>query len=159
MLSALAYLQVREMGLQGEPEYRVVFYFSATCAVAGLLGSLAGGGPAAGGVALPVASGSKGLLLLLVIGLTAASAQIAMTRAYRLGNTLVVANLQYVGIVFSSVWDVLVWGHALDGTSLFAISVILGSGVLATFHNARRGKEAGQGSEVQAADPIAAEQP
>ena len=34
----------------------------------------------------------------------------AMTRAYRLGKTLVVANLQYTGIVFSSVWGMLLWG-------------------------------------------------
>jgi hypothetical protein len=30
MLSAMAYLQVRKLGQMGEPEYRVVFYFSLT---------------------------------------------------------------------------------------------------------------------------------
>jgi S-adenosylmethionine uptake transporter len=43
MLSALAYLQVRALGQMGEPEYRVVFYFSLTGVVAGLLGALASG--------------------------------------------------------------------------------------------------------------------
>src|SRR5690606_35816311 len=38
-LSALAYLQVRKLGHLGEPEYRVVFYFSLTGVLTGLVGS------------------------------------------------------------------------------------------------------------------------
>ena len=37
-IAALAYIQVRQMGVAGEPEYRVVFYFSLVCTVMGLLG-------------------------------------------------------------------------------------------------------------------------
>lgn len=137
MLAALAYMQVRKMGLLGEPEYRVVFYFSTVCAVAGLLGTTLSG------VLTTQASPSwhphhlEGMLLLLVVGLTAASAQVAMTRAYRLGNTLVTANLQYVGIVFSSIWDVLIWHDTLHWLSWLGIGVILSSGLIATFYNAR----------------------
>ena len=40
-----------------------------------------------------------------------------MTRAYRLGKTLVTANLQYTGIVFSSLWGMLLWGDVLTGTA------------------------------------------
>ncbi|WP_295760721.1 DMT family transporter [Undibacterium sp.] len=138
MLAAVAYLQVRQMGLMGEPEARVVFYFSASCAVAGLVGTMLSG-------LIDAAPHSQtwqphqthSVLLLLVIGLTAASAQVAMTRAYRLGNTLVTANLQYVGIIFSSIWDVLIWNDALDLMSWLGIVVILASGVLATYYNHR----------------------
>lgn len=138
MLAALAYMQVRQMGLLGEPEYRVVFYFSATCAVAGLLGALSAGVLSA----LPDQPlwhphQLKGFLLLLLVGVTAATAQIAMTRAYRLGNTLVTANLQYVGIIFSSIWDVLIWHDSLSWLSWLGIAVILSSGLMATFYNAR----------------------
>ncbi|MDO8701289.1 MAG: DMT family transporter [Undibacterium sp.] len=137
MLAALAYMQVRKMGLLGEPEYRVVFYFSAVCAVAGVLGT------AVSGVMSPPESSSwhphhaQGLILLLVVGLTAACAQVAMTRAYRLGNTLVTANLQYVGIVFSSIWDVFIWHDSLHWLSWLGIAVILSSGIIATFYNTR----------------------
>ncbi|MFZ6750576.1 DMT family transporter [Undibacterium sp. Ren11W] len=136
MLAALAYLQVRQMGLLGEPESRVVFYFSTCCAIAGVIGTLLAGAMH-GSSNLPVwhTHQAKSLLLLLVLGLTAASAQIAMTRAYRLGNTLVTANLQYVGIVFSSIWDVLIWNDALDLMSWLGIVVILGSGLIATYYN------------------------
>lgn len=151
-LAALAYLQVRQMGLMGEPEYRVVFYFSVTCAVAGLVGAWAG--PLLTTTTdTPVwhAHQLKGVLLLIVIGLTAASAQFAMTRAYRLGNTLVTANLQYAGIIFSSLWDVVIWHDKLAWLSWLGIAVILLSGLVATFYNARNNQPAVNN------DPIASE--
>ncbi|MFZ6770374.1 DMT family transporter [Undibacterium sp. Di26W] len=141
MLAAWAYMQVRQMGLMGEPEYRVVFYFSMTCAVAGLAGtvfskSIGAMGSNAQNIVWHHLD-TKGILLLLAIGLTAAMAQMAMTRAYRLGNTLVTANLQYVGIVFSSLWDVLIWEESLAWLSWLGIAVILCSGLIATFYNAK----------------------
>lgn len=137
MLAALAYMQVRKMGLLGEPEYRVVFYFSAICAIAGVSGTLVSS--VIPGQASPSwhPHHAYGLLLLLVVGLTAAGAQVAMTRAYRLGNTLVTANLQYVGIVFSSIWDILIWRDTLSWLSWLGIVVVLSSGVIATFYNTR----------------------
>ncbi|MBC3917619.1 DMT family transporter [Undibacterium sp. CY18W] len=141
MLAAWAYMQVRQMGLMGEPEYRVVFYFSMTCAVAGLAGtvfskSIGAMGSSAQNIVWHHLD-TRGVLLLLAIGLTAAMAQMAMTRAYRLGNTLVTANLQYVGIVFSSLWDVLIWEESLAWLSWVGIAVILCSGLIATFYNAK----------------------
>jgi S-adenosylmethionine uptake transporter len=136
-LSALAYLQVRNLGLMGEPEYRVVFYFSLTGVVAGLLGALGNAALTNGNLSLWHAHSAKGIALLVAIGLTATIAQMAMTRAYRLGKTLVTANLQYTGIVFSSVWGILVWGDALGWLSWIGIGIILASGIAATYYNAR----------------------
>ena len=137
MLAALAYLQVREMGLRGEPEYRVVFYFSLTCAIAGVVGSVLIPAPQASLLTHWRSIDLHGVGLLVLIGLTATSAQIAMTRAYRLGNTLLTANLQYAGIVFSSVWDVLLWHDSLAPLSWLGIAVIVLSGLAATFYNSR----------------------
>jgi S-adenosylmethionine uptake transporter len=153
VLSALAYLQVRKLGQMGEPEYRVVFYFSATGMVAGLLGAFAGNGATAWN-----AHSAKGIVLLLSIGVTAAVAQMAMTRAYRLGKTLVTANLQYSGIVFSSAWGILIWGDVLSWPGWLGIAIILFSGIVATFYNARKvAAPAGKRSIVNANDPIATE--
>ncbi|HTN66153.1 MAG TPA: DMT family transporter [Burkholderiaceae bacterium] len=132
MLAALAYLEVRRLGRMGEPEYRVVFYFSLTSAVAGLLGTLFI--EARAGWQAPSATG---IALLLAIGLTATTAQMAMTRAYRLGNTLLTANLQYTGIVFASIWGSLIWSDTPDWSGWLGIAAILTSGVAATFYNAR----------------------
>lgn len=134
MLSALAYLQVRRLGLMGEPEYRVVFYFSIINVVAGMLGHVAG----AGFLDWQRHDSAWDIALLLIIGLSAAMAQMAMTRAYRLGNTLVVANLQYAGIVFSSIWGVLVFGDVFAWTSWLGIALIVSSGIAATFYNQRK---------------------
>jgi S-adenosylmethionine uptake transporter len=76
-------------------------------------------------------------LLLGSIGLTATIAQMAMTRAYRLGAMLVTANLQYTGIVFSSIWGIVIWGDHLSLSGWLGIVIILASGVAATFYNAR----------------------
>ncbi|MBX9870246.1 MAG: DMT family transporter [Burkholderiaceae bacterium] len=150
MLAALAYMQVRQMGLAGEPENRVVFYFSISCALAGVVGStvsgLAGITKIAGITGITGITGIaggwhahdlRGALLLLLIGCTAAGAQVALTRAYRLGNPLVTANLQYVGIVYSSIWDLLIWHDALNWLSWLGILVILGSGILASYYNSK----------------------
>lgn len=137
ILSAFAYLQVRKLGQMGEPEYRVVFYFSLTGLVAGFAGMFAGDS-FAGAATTPWNEHSlKGILLLLSIGVTATAAQMAMTRAYRLGKTLVTANLQYTGIVFSSVWGILIWGDVLSMMGWAGITIILASGIVATYYNTR----------------------
>lgn len=155
VLSALAYLQVRALGQMGEPEYRVVFYFSLTGLLAGLIGTITG---AFGGSMTPWnAHSGKGIALLLAIGVTATAAQMAMTRAYRLGKTLVTANLQYTGIVFSSMWGVLIWGDVLSWTGWLGIAIILASGLAATYYNTRKAAAAKEKSVAESNDPIANE--
>lgn len=155
-LAALAYLQVRNLGHLGEPEYRVVFYFSVTGAVGGLLGVLIIPLFSTGTMPLWHAHSGKGVLLLLAVGLCATIAQMAMTRAYRLGKALVTANLQYTGIVFSTVWGILIWSDALSLLAWAGILVILGSGMVSTIYNNRNvvGKRA---AIEESGDPIAAE--
>jgi S-adenosylmethionine uptake transporter len=156
VISALAYLQVRKLGQLGEPEYRVVFYFSVTGALAGALGSLATPWIAPGQIAWHGHT-AHSVLLLAGVGLCATAAQMAMTRAYRLGHPLVTANLQYTGIVFSSIWGILLWSDALGWTGWAGIALILASGSAATFYNSR-GRPAPVRTTAPAAgvDPIAA---
>jgi S-adenosylmethionine uptake transporter len=151
VLSAMAYMQVRKLGLAGEPENRVVFYFSVMNVVAGVIGHYAMDGPAP---SWHHVTSLRSVLLLLAIGVCATSAQIAMTRAYRLGKTLVVANLQYTGIVFSSIWGVLVFGDVFDLHSWAGIVIILASGSAATFYNT---KNTARGKAIASTDPIASE--
>jgi drug/metabolite transporter (DMT)-like permease len=152
VISAMAYMQVRKLGQMGEPEYRVVFYFSLTTALAGLTGVLAGDGQAQG---FPFHGHTTGgAVLLLGIGIAALMAQMAMTRAYRVGKVLVVANLQYTGIVFSSLWGLALWGDRFDWHVWLGIAVILVSGIAATFYNTRR---TARGAVLEKTDPIASE--
>ena len=152
MLSALAYLQVRKLGMLGEPESRVVFYFSCVNLLAGLFGNVVAGG--VGPVIWHGFDSARAVMLILGVGVSATAAQMAMTRAYRLGNTLVVANLQYTGIAFSSVWGVLIFNDVFDWHSWTGMGVILVSGVAATFYNNRN---SAREPVVAALDPIATE--
>jgi S-adenosylmethionine uptake transporter len=158
ILSALAYLQVKKLGHMGEPEYRVVFYFSATGIVAGFLGAMAGPDFMGNDGVTWHAHSGKGIALLLGIGVTATIAQMAMTRAYRLGKTLVTANLQYTGIVFSSFWSILIWDDTFGLLGWLGIAVILASGLAATYYNTRSvATPDGTTSVTEANDPIATE--
>jgi len=129
MLAAMAYLQVTALGRAGEPEERVVFYFSLAGVVSGLSLALATTGLQA--------HTARGLALLLAIGLLATAAQWMMTRAYAIGSTLVVASLQYMGIVYSLVLGVWLFHDPLTTPSLAGTALILAAGLAATFFRAR----------------------
>ncbi|HEX9172562.1 MAG TPA: DMT family transporter [Telluria sp.] len=124
MLAALAYLLVRRLSRAGEPEYRVVFYFSLMNVLVGLAG-----------ITDWHAHSWSGAALLLATGVSGTAGQVALTRAYRVGRTLVVANLQYTGIVFSSVLGFLIWDDRFDWHVWLGMTIILGSGVAVTFYN------------------------
>ena len=74
LLTAMAYLQISALGRAGEPEDRVVFYFSA--------GSMAGGALETSLFNEWHAHTPQGLGILLAIGILATLAQLMITRAY-----------------------------------------------------------------------------
>jgi S-adenosylmethionine uptake transporter len=129
MLAALAYLQVTALGRAGEPAERIVFYFS--------LGGLAAGAAwmAWQGVSTHT---PRGIGLLLAIGLLAAFAQMMMTRAYRIGRTLVNACLQYLGIVFAFAFGALLFDDAVTPSALAGMVLIVGAGLTATLLRTRQ---------------------
>ena len=129
--AALAYLQVTALGRVGEPEARTVFYFAAGSAVAGGIGLLFTD-------LTPWAEVSwQAAAWLVPIGVLAAAGQWCMTRAYSHGSTLVVANLQYSGIVFASVYSLLLFGDKIALIGWLGIVVIVASGLAATALRAR----------------------
>jgi S-adenosylmethionine uptake transporter len=124
VLAALAYLQVTALGRAGEPEVRVVFYFSLGGVVAGALVA-----PFTGGLH---GHGAQGLALLLAVGVLATAAQWMMTRAYGAGATLVNASLQYTGIAWSFLFGVLWFDDPVTWLALAGMALIAGAGIAAT---------------------------
>ncbi|HEX5389136.1 MAG TPA: DMT family transporter [Burkholderiaceae bacterium] len=121
--SALAYLQVSALSRVGEPESRTVFYFSLGAVIAG----------AAGMAVIGVSPWDwTQALWLLPIGLLAVLGQLCMTRAYASGATLVVANLQYSGIVFAALYGLAVFGDRLPWVGWAGMALIIVSGIAAT---------------------------
>ena len=128
MTSAFAYMQVVALSRLGEPESRTVFYFAVGSAVAGGLALLlTGTSPWPGWPAL----------WLLPIGVLAAAGQLCMTRAYASGATLLVANLQYSGIVFAGVLGMVVFGDRMPLIGWLGMGLIIASGITATWLRSR----------------------
>ena len=134
MLAAMAYLQVTALGRAGEPEYRVVFYFSLGTALAG---SLSTGAQAAAGFGSIHGHSLKGAALLIAVGLLATAAQLLMTRAYGRGKTLAIACLQYLGIVFSFIYGALLFDDPITPWALGGMLLIIIAGLAATLLRAR----------------------
>ena len=128
VLSGLAYMQVAALGRVGEPETRTVFYFSLGATLAGLVGMLATGVHA---WTWPAAA------WLLPLGVLAALGQLCMTRAYTHGATMVVANLQYSGIVFASLYGLLLFDAQIPLIGWGGMALIIVSGITATVLRAR----------------------
>ena len=123
LVAALAYIQVAALGRLNEPEARTVFYFSV--------------GTAIGGAALMLLTGVSpwvwpSVLWLLPIGVLAALGQLCMTKAYSRGATLVVANLQYLGIVFGALFGLFLFGDQIPLMGWLGMALIMASGIAST---------------------------
>jgi S-adenosylmethionine uptake transporter len=123
MTAALAYLQVTALSRAGEPEARMVFYFAVASALFGALG-----------IAVTGASSWnwQHAVWIVPIGVLASLGQLCMTRAYASGATLVVASLQYSGIVFGALASLVVFNDQLPPMAWAGMGVIIASGMAAT---------------------------
>ena len=122
--AACAYVNVKKLGAAGEPEWRVVFYFGA----AGLIGS---------GVVQWLWQGTFNAVTpanvwpLLAMGLAATIAQLAMTRAYHSGNTLVVGAFAYSTVIFAALFGWIFFDEKLPPVAWAGMAIIVASGLLA----------------------------
>jgi drug/metabolite transporter (DMT)-like permease len=123
LTAAFAYMQVMALGRIGEPESRTVFYFAVGSTVAGAAGMLVSG----------VSPWHwEHAAWLIPVGLLASLGQWCMTRAYSHGATLVVASLQYSGIVFGVFYSVVLFGEVIEPMGWLGMGLIVASGVAAT---------------------------
>jgi S-adenosylmethionine uptake transporter len=129
--AALAYMQVTALGKAGEPALRTVFYFSVGTVLVGATGALFTHLTPWSQVSWTAAA------WVVPIGVLASLGQWCMTRAYSHGATLVVASMQYTGIVFASIFGLALFGDHIAPIGWAGICVIVTSGVLATILRAR----------------------
>jgi S-adenosylmethionine uptake transporter len=126
--AAFAYMQVTALGRVGEPETRTVFYFAIGTLIAGLVGMAFMG----------VSTWEWTHAMWLVpVGVFASLGQLCLTRAYSQGATLVVANLQYSGIVFAALYSLLLFGDDIPLIGWMGMALIIASGITATLLRAR----------------------
>ncbi|MEJ1958187.1 MAG: DMT family transporter [Nitrosomonadales bacterium] len=120
-LAGIAYLNVKQLGLIGEPEARTVFYFCLTASVGSGIWMLLNKVHI---ITWP------GFFILLGLGFCATLAQLAMTRAYRVGRTLVVGSMAYSTIIFASLFGIILWGEALSLAGWVGMALIVVGGVI-----------------------------
>ncbi|GAA0781718.1 DMT family transporter [Castellaniella ginsengisoli] len=139
--AAIAMMQIRQLGRIGEPEWRTVLLFS--------LGACCSG---AAGIALQGWRTGEPLAFLALTGLGLAGlvGQLAMTRAFGLGSTLLTAALQYMTIIFAALIGVLFWGDRPAPLAWAGMALIIGSGLLSVWrtHTEARALR-GSGSPMQ----------
>lgn len=123
LLAGFALFNVRQLGILGEPASRVVFYFNLTATL------FTGGWLMLGNQPQPPPLAT--LPLLLGLGASATFAQLAMTRAYRLGATPVVSVLAYSTIAFAALFGMVLWDERLPLSGWAGMTLIIGSGVIA----------------------------
>lgn len=132
-ISATGYLQVGALGRAGEPETRIVFYFS----IGGIVG----------GAGLATLTGWHphtwaGVGWMLAVGALSTIAQLLLTRAYARGSTLVNASLQYLGIAFSFVYGVLLFDDRVSGLAAVGMALIVAAGIAAALLRAASAQRA-----------------
>ena len=132
LLAGWVYVQVAQLGRAGEPDWRTVFYFSLVCTL---------GGGAWMIIHHFSALELKDLPILAGLGTCATIAQLAMTRAYRTGNPLVVGSLAYTTVVLASLFGILLWNETLSVDRWLAIILIISSGVISVSANASAKKK------------------
>ena len=121
--AGLAYFLLRTLGREGEPEWRTVLYFTGLSTI--VLGAW-----------LPfsrepsvshLTPGHLGILLML--GFSATAGQLCMTRAYRMGSALLVANFAYSTIVFSSIFGILFFREWLSVWGWAGVALVIVAGI------------------------------
>ena len=121
--AALAYIHVIQLGKLNEPDWRTVFYFTLVSTIAS-------------GLWIGFTHHQKitinDIWILIPLGLSATIAQIAMTRAYRLGNTLTIGALSYLTIVFSSLISLMYFNETMRMEDIIGALMIILSGVIAS---------------------------
>ena len=124
IFSAWGYLSVRTLGRLGEPDWRVLFWFAVVASI------MCAGWQAATGTFHTVTLANAWMLLGL--GLCSTLGQLALTRAYRTGNTLVVGAFSYSAVLFATIFTVVLWNEPIGLLEAAGMLVIVASGIMAT---------------------------
>src|SRR5690625_2734309 len=122
--SAVAMMQIRQLGLVGEPEWRTVFIFSSFVCLTSLV--------VMGVIGWPSIDW-RAYSSLAVVGIAGLFGQLGLTRAFGYGSTLLTAALQYTTIIFATFLGALFWGDWPDAIAWAGMALIVSSGLLSAW--------------------------
>lgn len=123
VLATWAYLSVRTLGRLGEPDGRVLFWFGVVASLMCAAWQLS--------TSTFHAIRWGNAWILAGVAICGTLAQLAMTRAYRTGKTLVVGALSYSTIIFATAATIVLWNEHLTALEWAGMGVIILSGIIA----------------------------
>ena len=121
-LAGMVYVLIRRLSEAGEPAWRIVMWNSlvATVVAAAIIPFSA-----------PGDYNARTIAALAAVGIVGLGAQLSMTRAFATGPATLLSSLQYSTVAFAALYGVVLWGDVLSTTSVFGLSLIVLSGVVA----------------------------
>lgn len=120
-LAGIALLNVRSLGREGESVWTIVFYFSLVSAVlSGIWAALH--------VLHPVTWGN--IWIVTGLGFLATIGQLALTKAFQGGQTIVTGAFNYSTLVFASLFGIALWGEVLSPLAWCGMAVLIASGIV-----------------------------
>ncbi|QRN40717.1 MAG: EamA family transporter [Neisseriaceae bacterium] len=133
VISALAYIQVKQLTILKEPEWRIVFYFSLIgTTITGIWSSFSGFHT----VTL------ENFVYILFMGASALVGQMCMTLAYSKKDLFMSSILSYLTIVFSFLIGFFILGDQLSLKEGIGILLIVASGLMSSLFNRNKVKSA-----------------
>jgi S-adenosylmethionine uptake transporter len=121
-LAGVVYVLIRRLSEAGEPAWRIVLWNSLVGTV--VAGALIPFSP-------PADYNARTVVALAAVGIVGLGAQLTMTRAFATGPATLLASLQYSTVAFAAMYGVVVWGDRLSAVSVFGLSLIVLSGIVA----------------------------
>lgn len=122
IFAGLAYTILRRLGDAGESTSRIVLWYSISANL--VAAALIPFSP-------PSRYDPETVVALVALGIVGLGAQVGLTRAFKSGPTTLLASLQYSTVAFAAFYGVLLFGDSLSFASLFGLSLIVLSGIVA----------------------------
>ena len=130
--AAIALLNVRRLGAMKEPEMRIFWWFTLVVTIGSALYLTFSGG---------WKWHTEGVPWMLAMGCTTTIGQLAQTRAYSRGATMLAANLSYSAVLFSALAGFFLWSEVIPPSGWLAIAIIVASGIMATLRARKSNKD------------------
>lgn len=77
----------------------------------------------------------KQCVLIIAMGVTSTVAQVSMTHSYRMDTASRLSAVTYFTVLFAAFWDLVVWHHRPDFSTMCGALLIVFGGLLLTLHH------------------------
>lgn len=132
---------IRDLGRHKEPKERIIFYFTLSGALVGLVATLATTGFHS--------HTTEGLLALAALMFCGTAGQFALTQAWTFGHPILNSIFQFSSIPFAIIFGVLFFDEHLDWMTIVGIMIVMFAGIVASVIRIRSERLGAAGKPVE----------